>query len=732
MKHVLVTGGAGYLGSRLSRDLLEAGFKVRCFDRLYFGRESVADLLETERFELIEGNITHLDRYPELFDGISAVVHLAGLANDPSCDLDPEMTELVNTRASVDLAQRARRAGVERFVFASSCSVYGAASEVLVDETSRPMPVSLYARSKLHVEEEIRPMAGAGFVPVILRLGTLFGLSPRMRFDLAINLMSLHAVTRGKIFVLGGGRQWRPFLHVSDATRCVLDCLEAPADDVAGQILNVGSSRETYQIVALAELAKSVQPETVIEVAPEDEDRRSYNVSFDKLKKVLGREPSITAHQGFVEVTQALRGGTLTDLDSARYFNIRTLKEWLKVPAVSGGEPIRATYLPLAVPTIGEAEEQEVLDTLRSGWITTGPKTKRFENDVAQYVGAPYALAVNSCTAALHLALAALEIGPGDEVITSPITWPSTANVVVHVGATPVFVDVERPTLNMDPDRLESRITSRTKAVIPVHMAGQPCDLDRIREIARRKGLAVIEDAAHAIGARYKGKMIGSISEMTCFSFYPIKNMTTIEGGIVISENKDWIDRARLLSLHGVSHDAMKRYGKDEEAPIHWECLAPGFKYNMTDVQASLGLHQLRRVDGFIERRAQIARLYDEAFMDLPEIIVPSRRDDLRHAHHLYIVMVRPELLKTDRDGIIRALRAENIGTGVHFRSLHVQPWYRDRYGFKPEDYPNALFVTDRVISLPLFPAMTQRDAWNVVEGVRKVITHFRRGARAA
>ncbi|MFQ5654073.1 MAG: DegT/DnrJ/EryC1/StrS family aminotransferase, partial [Planctomycetota bacterium] len=359
--------------------------------------------------------------------------------------------------------------------------------------------------------------------------------------------------------------------------------------------------------------------------------------------------------------------------------------------------------------------------------VTTGPRTGRFEEMLTEYTGAREVVAVSSCTAALHLSLLAAGIGPGDEVITTPVTWPSTANVIVHTGATPVFADVERDTLNIDPERLEERITERTRAILPVHMAGQPADLDRIREIARARDLEVIEDAAHALGAEHRGRRIGSISRFTCFSFYPIKNITTGEGGAVALNREEDAATVRALALHGISRDAWRRY--TDEGSIHWECVTPGFKYNMPDLAAALGIRQLPRLDGFIETRRRYARLYRQAFIDVPELILPQTVDDCRHAHHLFIIMVRPEMLRIDRDGLVLALKKENIGTGIHFRGLHLQPYYRDRFDLRPEDLPNATYISERIISLPLYPAMAEKDILVVANTVKKLIKHYRRGA---
>jgi dTDP-4-amino-4,6-dideoxygalactose transaminase len=393
--------------------------------------------------------------------------------------------------------------------------------------------------------------------------------------------------------------------------------------------------------------------------------------------------------------------------------------------AVDGGAPVRATFLPFHQPSIDADDERAVLEALRSGWITTGPRTKSFERTFAAYTGAAHCVAVNSCTAALHLALEAIGVGPGDEVITSPVTFASTANVIVHRGALPVFADVEADTLNLDPNALESAITPRTKAVIPVDFAGQPCELDEIMTIARRHGLTVIEDAAHAIGAEYKGKRIGSVADMTAFSFYATKNITSGEGGALTTDRVEWADRVQIMALHGISRDAWKRYGTSGYA--HWDILAPGYKYNMFDLQGALVLSQLAKIDTFQNRRVALKARLDAGLRDLPEVAFPSERSDRVHAHHLYPIIVRVEALAADRDTIMNAIQAENVGIGVHFRAVHLHPFYAETFGFRRGMFPRAEYYSDRTISLPLYPRMTDAEADDVVAAVRKVIARYRR-----
>jgi dTDP-4-amino-4,6-dideoxygalactose transaminase len=397
--------------------------------------------------------------------------------------------------------------------------------------------------------------------------------------------------------------------------------------------------------------------------------------------------------------------------------------------ACEGGRPVRPDFLVFGRPLIGEEEIAEMEDTLRSGWIGFGPKCLRFEQDFADYVNADFALSVNSATAALHLALIAAKIGPGDEVITTPLTFVATANVITHVGATPVFVDVDPRTQNLDPARIEPAVTRRTRAVLPVHMTGWPCDMDAITAIAERHGLTVIEDAAHAAEAWYRGRKVGSISRFTAFSFYATKNLTTGEGGMLTTDDPTVIDRLRALRLHGLDKDAWKRYSPGGFMP--YQTLEPGFKYNMTDMQASLGLHQLARLERSLVVRECLWAIYDEAFAAVPGIVVrqvPKARDT-RHARHLYTIELDLDQLECDRARFMQALAAENIGSGIHFVPVHLHQHYRETYGIRRGDHPHAERIGERTLSLPLSAAMSDADARDVVAAVSKVATRYARSS---
>jgi dTDP-4-amino-4,6-dideoxygalactose transaminase len=419
-----------------------------------------------------------------------------------------------------------------------------------------------------------------------------------------------------------------------------------------------------------------------------------------------------------------------------------TLDTILSQLAIEGGAPVRDSFLVFGAPCLGDEEIDEVVATLRSGWIGTGPRARQLEQEFAAYVGARFAISLNSCTAGLFLSLKALGIGPGDAVMTTPLTFGATANVIEHVGARPVFVDIDPVTLNLDLNRVEAELKrrgsamlgpgGRLKAIVPVHYGGLACDMDALYELARAYDLQIVEDAAHAIGTRYKGRMIGSISSLTSFSFYANKNLTTAEGGMVTTDDPDLEERLRVYHLHGLSRDAWKRFGSRRVAT---EVLVPGYKFNMPDLSAALGIHQLRKQERFLAIREGYAQMYDAAFADLPvrtqyrPPVAPGAGTAApdRHALHLYVLILQEQHFQASRDQIVDALLAENIGASVHYRALHTHRWYRDTYGYRPHDFPEAYYVGENTISLPLTPGMSQADAQDVIAAVRKVLVAYAR-----
>jgi dTDP-4-amino-4,6-dideoxygalactose transaminase len=384
----------------------------------------------------------------------------------------------------------------------------------------------------------------------------------------------------------------------------------------------------------------------------------------------------------------------------------------------------RNGFLQFQPPCLDEREADAVIKALASGWITTGPLCREFETTFAARFGSIAALSISSCTAAMHTALATLGVGSGDEVITTPMTFAATVNVIEHVGATPILADVEPDTLNIAPSEIARRVTSRTKAVMPVHYAGHPVDLDAIGEIASSHHLSMVEDAAHAVAAKYKGRWIGSGDNPVAFSFYATKNLTTGEGGM-LTGSPEFLERARAMSLHGMSHDAWNRYSKD--GSWYYEVVAPGFKYNMSDIMAAIGLVQLGKLDSMQERRRATARRYTDAFGDCDAVECPTERPEVLHAWHLYVLRLNLKALRIDRAQFIEQLTTRNIGASVHFIPIHLHPYYREKYGYRPSDYPVAYENYQRIISLPMSAKHTDQDVDDVIEAVLDIVKEYKR-----
>ncbi len=382
---------------------------------------------------------------------------------------------------------------------------------------------------------------------------------------------------------------------------------------------------------------------------------------------------------------------------------------------------MREQFLIYGSPLIEEEEIQEVITTLRSGWIGTGPKVSKFEEAFKAYKDSPYAVALNSCTAALHLALIAAEVGAEDEVIVTPMTFVASVNAILHVGATPVLADIDPTTFNIDPKEIEQKISPKTKAILLVHFAGRPCEMDEIMLLAQKNNLKVIEDCAHAIEAEYKGKKVGNFGDYGCFSFYVTKNIITGEGGMILTADEENAARIKMLGLHGMSKDAWKRFG--DEGYKHYFVEELGFKYNMTDMQASLGIHQLKRIEKYLKRRKEIWYQYQEAFKELPIGLPANPAPDTKHAFHLYSIRVNKAIASISRDEMLVALATQNIGTGVHYLSIPEHPFYQRTFAWDSDDCPHAKQLGRETLSLPLSPRLTDQDVKDVIEAVKYILS---------
>ncbi len=392
--------------------------------------------------------------------------------------------------------------------------------------------------------------------------------------------------------------------------------------------------------------------------------------------------------------------------------------------AIHGGKPVRETYLPYGRQIIDDSDIQAVIEVLKGDYLTTGPYVKEFEEKVAEYVGAKYAVAVSNGTAALHMACFAAGIKEGDEVIVSPMTFAASANAVLYCGGTPVFADIDPLTYNIDPSKIEEKISDRTKAIIPVDFTGQSVDMDRIKEIANKYDLIIIEDAAHALGSEYKGKKVGSQADMVEFSFHPVKPITTGEGGIVTTNNEQFYKKMMLFRTHGITRD--NKLLNENHGPWYYEQQFLGYNYRLSDLQSALGISQMNKIEKFIKRRREIVKIYNEAFCDVKEIVTPFEPDFSNSGWHIYVIQVKTDLLTVDRDKIFEALQAENIGVNVHYIPVYWHPYYR-KLGYEKGICPNAEELYKRMITLPLFPGMSDEDVQNVIDAVKKVINYYRK-----
>jgi dTDP-4-amino-4,6-dideoxygalactose transaminase/nucleoside-diphosphate-sugar epimerase len=709
-KKVLVTGGAGYVGSIVVNMLLDRGYRVIVLDKLLYGRKGLDSFSGRENMEFIQGDVTDHLIVEKAIKGADYVIALAAIVGDQACSVNEKITWDINYKSVKYLADLSVLNNVTRFVFTSSCSVYGCNEHIrFLTEESKLSPVSLYAQTRIKSEKYLQKKKDL-LSFVILRLSTIFGYSPRMRFDLAVNIMSAKAAASKSLDVCGGD-QWRPFVHVCDVARAIILALESDDKLVRGEVFNVGSTDSNYKIAEVADMILEELPETKINFISSTADKRNYNCVFDKIHKKLNYKGTLSVRDGIREVAQFVEKEK-PDLSSPEYSNYEV---WKKIGKIE-------TFIPYSVPDICDEVREEIVETIESGWLSMGPRTKAFEERIKEYFsdGQLEVIAVSSCTAGLHLQLLAAGVGPGDEVITSPLTFCATVNTILYTRATPVLVDIDPVTFNLDIDLLESAITERTKAIVPVYYAGQAVDHKKLKAIADKHGLLILADAAHAMGAKYDNKFCGTYEDSAAFSFYATKNMPIGEGGIVTTHNHEMADKIKYLLMHGMNRDAWKRFS--ETGSWYYEIIDLGYKYNFTDMQAAFGLHQLKKLDQFNNLRRKYGEVYDEAFKYLPGMRPCGLDPRATTNRHMYPIVLDPDIIGLSRNQFIEKLKEFKIGTSVHYIPIHHHPFYQKNIGLDPEDFPVTNKIFKGLLSLPIYTKLTIEDVNKIISRVTQLV----------
>ena len=703
-KTVLVTGGAGFIGSHLVDALADC--RVRVLDDLSTGRKSnLADAFQRSGVTLTVGDIRDRDCVAKALEGVEAVFHLACRGVRHSIGKPIENHE-VNATGTLVLLSEARRAGVQRFVHVSSSEVYGTARQVPMDELHPTLPETVYGASKLAGECYARAYCQTyGFPTVVIRPFNNFG--PRSHHEgdsgEVIPRFVVWAMNGKPPVIFGDGSQTRDFLYVEDTAYWL--CRAAECDDLVGQTINLGSGEET----AIRTLAEMVYDEVAkTRIAPEFHPRRPGDVDRHRAdvtlaQKRLGFRPRFSLAEGIRRVARSFRekpenaAALLDQMPTVNWTPTRSDE-----PVVSGVSAHRK--IPITIPLLGREEEEAIASVVRTGWVAQGPRVAEFERLVAEYCGVREAVALSSCTAALHLSLLALGIGAGDEVICPSMSFIATANAIRHAGATPVFADVDARTYNLNPDAVEAVITPRTRAILLVHQIGLPADIDRFQSLAAKHGLKIVEDAACALGSRYRGRPIGGHCEMACFSFHPRKLITTGEGGMITTDNAAYANTLRLLRQHGMSVPDTVRHSASQV--ITESYLFVGYNYRMTDLQAAMGIEQMKRLDEILRRRRELAARYREALDHHPWLRPPHVPDYAEFNYQSYAVQLTAEA-PMSRDELMQRLLDQKIATRRGIMLSHTEPAYA---GYSVAKLPQSEAASSRSILLPLYPQMTEAD----------------------
>ncbi len=735
-KTILITGGTGSFGTKAIEQFLQENVKsIIIYSRDEYKQHLLRMQHKDHRVTFIIGDVRDKERLLESSRGVDIIIHAAAMKHIDICEQNPGEAYKTNVEGTRNIVSAAIANNIPICINLSAdkavypAGVYGrtkAESEQIFIEGNIFSHQNL-KRCRFVNLRYSNVLGSRGSVVEIfeekLRRGeTVTVLNEKMirlivTQDQIVSLVkyATQSAVGGETFLIES-----PVLKISDLAHAMNKKIGKGNVEVRQEI----REGEKYDAVLLSQ--EESQRTLVTPNAPHYLVLLPRNglLPREAFTPIHGSIPFAKGEYGTHNARYATQEEVITMIYDKQQSSHVSVANQAEKPALEGGTPVRETFLPYATQWIGEEEKREVLSVLDSEWLTTGPKVKQFEEDIAKYVGAKYAIALNSGTAALHCCVGALDLEPGDEVITTPFTFLATANVIVYVGATPILVDIDPVTCNIDPEEIRKKITSRTKAIIPVHYGGQPCNMDEIRAIAQEHNLAVIEDAAHALSAEYKGKRIGALSDMTIFSFHPVKNITTAEGGIITTNDERLAKLCVMHRTHGITKEAMERYGKNADWGYDMQRL--GHRYNMTEFQAALGIAQLKKLERFQKRREEIVAQYNNSFADLP-LVLPQVSSDVKNAWHLYYIRIKPNMLRVDRNNIIKALKAENLGVNVHYIPIHLHSYYQKNYGCKKSDFPKTEEVYENIITLPLFPKMSEQDVQDVINGVKKVVEYYKR-----